>query len=355
VKAEEDTVLTERRRRGAGAARVKKFLNDPEAVVSESLAGLGAAHPTVLTVDLEHRIVLRRDRPVKGKVAVLSGGGAGHEPLHGGFVGFGMLDAACPGAIFTSPSPDQILAATKAVAGDSGVVYIVKNYTGDVMNFRLAAELAEEEGIAVESVLIDDDVATEDSLNTVGRRGTGVTVLAEKMAGARAEAGGSLAEVAAVARHVNAQGRSFGVALTSCAIPATRTPTFELGLDEMEFGVGIHGEAGRRREKLGSAAGIVRKMTDAILEHLKPEGTPELLALVSGLGGTPLIELYLIYNELTKHLAKLGLRVARSLVGNYVTSLEMAGVSITLLKLDQELTELWDAPVHTPPLNGEPW
>jgi phosphoenolpyruvate---glycerone phosphotransferase subunit DhaK len=331
-------------------AIVKKFLNDPDDVVPESLAGLGAAHADLLTVDLESQLVLRRGVPIEGKVALVSGGGSGHEPLHGGFVGVGMLDAACPGAVFTSPVPDQMLAATKAVDSGAGVVHIVKNYTGDVLNFRMAAELAGDEGIKVESVLTNDDVAVEDSLYTAGRRGTGVTVLVEKIAGAKAEAGGSLAEVAGIARKVNAQGRSFGVALTSCATPASGAPIFDLGADEMEFGVGIHGEPGRRRDSVKSAAEVVDQMTSAILTDLDPPSGANLLAFVNGLGGTPLLELYLVYNELVKRLEARDLHATRNLVGNYITSLEMAGVSITLLVLDDELTALWDAPVHTPAL-----
>jgi dihydroxyacetone kinase-like protein len=261
-----------------------------------------------------------------------------------------MLDAACPGEVFTSPVPDQMLAATKAVDGGAGVVHIVKNYTGDVMNFKLAAELAEDDGITVESVLTNDDVAVEDSLYTAGRRGTGVTVLVEKIAGAKAEAGGSLADVAAVARKVNEKGRSFGVALTSCATPAAGAPTFDIGADEMEFGVGIHGEPGRRREKIRPAAEIVEEMADAILGDLKPARGANVLAFVNGLGGTPLIELYLAYAELVKQLERYGVTATRSLVGSYITSLEMAGISITLLELDEELAALWDAPVHTPAL-----
>jgi dihydroxyacetone kinase-like protein len=331
-------------------ATVKKFLNNPEDIVQESLAGLGAAHPDLVRIDFENQLVYRKDAPVAGKVALISGGGSGHEPLHGGFVGKGMLDAACPGAVFTSPVPDQMLEATKEVDGGAGVVHIVKNYTGDVLNFKMAAEMAADEGIHVESVVTNDDVAVEDSTWTAGRRGVGVTVLLEKIAGAKAEAGGSLAEVAAVARKVNAQGRSFGVALTSCATPSSGTPTFDLGSDEMEFGVGIHGEPGRRRDKMRSASAIVEEMTDAILSDLAPQSGSKVLAFVNGLGGTPLIELYLVYNELTKQLEKHGLTATRSLVGDYITSLEMAGVSITLLVLDDELTTLWDAPVHTPAL-----
>jgi phosphoenolpyruvate---glycerone phosphotransferase subunit DhaK len=331
-------------------ASVKKLINEPADVVKESLVGLGLAHPDLVRIDFENQLVLRKDAPVSGKVALISGGGSGHEPLHGGFVGAGMLDAACPGEVFTSPVPDQMLAATKAVDGGAGVIHIVKNYTGDVMNFKLAAEMAEDDGISVESVLTNDDVAVEDSTWTAGRRGTGVTVLLEKIAGAKAEAGGSLAEVAAVARRVNEKGRSFGVALTSCATPAAGTPTFDIGADEMEFGVGIHGEPGRRREKIRPAAEIVEEMADAILGDLKPAKGANVLAFVNGLGGTPLIELYLVYAELAKQLEKYGVTATRSLVGDYITSLDMAGVSITLLELDDELTALWDAPVHTPAL-----
>ena len=326
---------------------MKKFINAPEDVVKESLAGFGAAHSDLVRIDFENQIVVRKDAPVAGKVGLLSGGGSGHEPMHGGFVGRGMLDAACPGEIFTSPVPDQMLAATKAVDGGAGVLHIVKNYTGDVMNFKLAAELADDDGIKVESVLTNDDVAVEDSLWTAGRRGVGVTVLLEKIAGAKAEAGGTLDEVAAVARRVNDRGRSFGVALTSCVTPAAGTPTFEIGGDEIEFGVGIHGEPGRRRERLAPAGEIVAEMTEAILSDLEPASGAKLLAFVNGLGGTPLIELYIVYNELVKQLADRGLTASRNLVGNYITSLEMAGVSITLVELDDELTALWDAPVHT--------
>lgn len=330
--------------------RMKKFINDPEQVVGDWLAGLGSARPDLVRVDLENQLVIRADAPVRGKVAVVSGGGAGHEPLHGGFVGHGMLDAASIGAIFTSPGPDRILRATKAVNGDVGIVYVVKNYTGDVMNFKLAAELADEAGIAVECVLTNDDVAVEDSLFTAGRRGTGITLLVEKIAGASAEAGAPLADVVAVARRANARGRSFGVALTSCVTPAAGKPTFELGPDEIEFGVGIHGEPGRERRMMASAAEIVGEMIETILADLRPRRSSRLLAFVNGLGATPLLELYIVYHELAENLARRGLKVERSLVGNYVTSLDMAGISITLLELDEELTALWDAPVSTPGL-----
>ena len=326
---------------------MKKLINRPEDVVRESLAGLAAAHPGRLRVDLAAQIVVRADAPRAGKVALVSGGGSGHEPLHAGFVGPGMLDAACPGEVFTSPVPDQVLAAARAVDGGAGTVLIVKNYTGDVMNFRLAAEMAEDEGLRVASVVIDDDVAVEDSLYTAGRRGTGATLLAEKIAGARAEEGGSLDEVAGLVRRVNERARSFGVALTSCTTPAAGRPTFEIGPDEMEFGVGIHGEPGRRRQAMRSAVEIVAQMTEVIVGDLAPPADGALLAFVNGLGGSPLMELYLVYGELVRQLEGRGLKVARSLVGSYVTSLDMAGLSITLLSLDAELTRLWDAPVQT--------
>jgi dihydroxyacetone kinase-like protein len=324
---------------------MKKLINRPDDVVLEALAGFGAAHPGLVRVDLDRQIVVRADAPRAGKVALLSGGGSGHEPLHAGFVGLGMLDAACPGAIFTSPVPDQMLAAAQAVDGGAGVVLIVKNYTGDVMNFRLAAEMAADEGLQIASVVIDDDVAVQDSLYTAGRRGTGATLLAEKIAGAGAEAGQGLEQVAGLVRRVNERARSFGVALTSCTTPAAGKPTFEIGDDEMEFGVGIHGEPGRRRQAMRPAAEIVEQMVDVIVGDLKPRGP--LLAFVNGLGGTPLIEHYIVYGELARQLEGRGLVAARSLVGSYVTSLEMAGVSITLLELDDELARLWDAPVHT--------
>jgi dihydroxyacetone kinase-like protein len=329
---------------------LKKFINDPEAVVKESLVGLAAAHGDLLRYDPEARIVVRSDAPVQGKVALVSGGGSGHEPLHGGFVGSGMLDAACPGEVFTSPVPDQMLAATKAVDGGAGVIHIVKNYTGDVMNFKLAAEDAADEGIDVESVLIDDDVAVQDSLYTAGRRGVGATVLAEKLAGAAAERGDDLQSVAGVARRVNERARSFGIALSSCIPPAAGEPIFDLPEGEMEVGIGIHGEPGRRREALGSAAEIASVMLEAVLSDLEPKSGSRVLPFVNGMGGTPQIELYLLYGEVERGLRDAGLEPVRSLVGSYITSLEMAGASLTLLELDDELTSLWDAPVHTPAL-----
>jgi dihydroxyacetone kinase-like protein len=329
---------------------MKKLLNEPEQVVKESLAGLAAAHADLLRYDAEAQIVVRADAPVQGKVALVSGGGSGHEPLHGGFVGRGMLDAACPGEVFTSPVPDQVLAATKAVDGGAGVVHIVKNYTGDVMNFKLAAEDAADEGIDVESVLIDDDVAVQDSLYTAGRRGVGATVLAEKIAGAAAERRDDVRAVAEIAKRVNAQSRSFGIALSSCTPPAAGKPIFELGDGEMEVGIGIHGEPGRRREPLSSAHEIASLMVEAVVSDLKPASGARVLPFVNGMGGTPQLELYLLYGEIDRQLREAGLEPVRRLVGSYITSLEMAGASLTLLALDDELEQLWDAPVHTPAL-----
>jgi dihydroxyacetone kinase-like protein len=330
--------------------QMKKLLNDPADVVRESLAGLAAAHADLLRYDAEAQIVVRADAPVSGKVALVSGGGSGHEPLHGGFVGRGMLDAACPGEVFTSPVPEQMLAATKAVDGGAGVVHIVKNYTGDVMNFKLAAEDAADEGIDVESVLIDDDVAVQDSLYTAGRRGVGATVLAEKIAGAAAERGDDVQAVAGIARRVNERSRSFGIALSSCTPPAAGKPIFDLPEGEMEVGIGIHGEPGRRREPLGTGAEIADLLVEAVLSDLGPASGTRVLPFVNGMGGTPQIELYLVYGEVERRLREAGLEPARQLVGSYITSLEMAGVSLTLLALDDELEALWDAPVHTPAL-----
>jgi phosphoenolpyruvate---glycerone phosphotransferase subunit DhaK len=328
---------------------MKKLINDPDDVVRDALLGVAAAHPG-LRVDVENQIVYRSDAPVAGKVGLISGGGSGHEPMHGGFVGAGMLDAACPGAVFTSPVPDQMLAATQGVDGGAGVVHVVKNYTGDVMNFQLAAELAADEGVKVESVLVNDDVAVEDSLYTAGRRGTGATPIVEKVAGALAESGADLGAVAAVARRANERSRSFGTALTSCTTPAAGTPTFDLGEDEIELGIGIHGEPGRIRRKIGPASELVEVAANAILEDSPFDRGDEALVFVNGMGGTPLLELYVVFNEVAKILDGRGVKVARSLVGSYVTSLDMAGYSLTLTKLDDELTKLWDAPVNTPAL-----
>jgi phosphoenolpyruvate---glycerone phosphotransferase subunit DhaK len=329
---------------------MKKLINKPEDVVKEALAGMAAAHSDLLKVNLEQQIIVRKDAPIKNKVGVISGGGSGHEPMHGGFVGFGMLDAACPGAVFTSPVPDQMLAATQAVNGGVGVLHIVKNYTGDVMNFEMAAELAASEGIDVTSVVINDDVAVQDSLYTAGRRGVGVTVLLEKIVGGFAETGASLAQVAGLARKVNEQGRSMGMALTSCTVPSAGKPTFELGDDEMEIGIGIHGEPGRRRVKLASAAEVTEMLVSPIVEDLGLKAGENVLALVNGMGGTPLIELYVVYDALQRILKSKRISIARNLVGNYITSLDMAGCSISLLRLDDEIIKYWDAPVHTPAL-----
>jgi len=326
---------------------VKKLINKPDDVVTEALQGIAAAHADLLRVQVDPHVIVRADAPVQGKVGLVSGGGSGHEPMHGGFVGPGMLDAACPGEVFTSPTPDQMLDATKAVNGGAGVLHIVKNYTGDVMNFEMAADLAGGESIEVEAVVIDDDVAVQDSLYTAGRRGVGTTVLAEKICGAAADEGRNLAEVAELCRKVNANGRSMGMALTSCIVPAAGKPTFELGDDEMEIGIGIHGEPGRERVKLAPAAEIVERLAVPIVEDLPFEQGDQVLAFVNGMGGTPLIELYVVYNDLNRFLGERGITVTRNLIGPYITSLEMAGCSITLLKLDEELTRLWDAPVKT--------
>jgi dihydroxyacetone kinase-like protein len=328
---------------------MKKLINSPDSVVSDALAGLAAAHAGRLTVDAEHRFV-RRAAGTAGKVALVSGGGSGHEPLHAGFVGPGMLDAACAGEVFTSPVPDQMLAAAQAVDAGAGVLFLVKNYTGDVLNFEMAAELAAAEGIEVEAVVTNDDVAVQDSLYTAGRRGVGVTVLLEKIVGGLAETGAPLSQVAALARKVNEQGRSMGMALTSCTVPAAGKPTFELGEDEMEIGIGIHGEPGRRRVKLAPASEITEMLTGPIVEDLGLKAGEQVLAMVNGMGGTPLIELYVVFDALHRILGGKNITIARSLVGNYITSLEMAGCSITLVRLDDELTRYWDAPVHTPAL-----
>jgi dihydroxyacetone kinase-like protein len=330
---------------------VKKLINDPADLVRDALRGIGAAHGDRLRIDLENRVIFRKDAPVRGKVGLVSGGGSGHEPMHGGFVGLGMLDAACAGEVFTSPVPDQIMAATAGVDGGAGVLHIVKNYTGDVMNFEMAAEMAAAEtNTEVVAVVTDDDVAVQDSLFTAGRRGVGVTVLLEKIVGAAAEEGRPLGDVADLARKVNGQGRSMGLALTSCTVPAAGNPTFELGESEFELGVGIHGEPGRRRLPLAPAKELAAMLIDPILADLPYRQGDSVIAFVNGMGGTPLIELYVMYNEVARLLDKAGITIARSLVGNYITALEMAGCSVTLLRVDDELVRLWDAPVNTPGL-----
>ncbi|WP_372406047.1 dihydroxyacetone kinase subunit DhaK [Streptomyces luteireticuli] len=326
---------------------MKMLINVPETVVPDALRGMAAAHPE-LTVDVERRVIVRRDAPVAGKVGLVSGGGSGHEPLHGGFVGPGMLDAACPGEIFTSPVPDQMVRAAAAVDSGAGVLFVVKNYTGDVLNFNMAAELAEDEGIQVASVLVNDDVAVTDSTHTAGRRGTGATLLVEKIAGAAAEAGAPLERVESLARRVNAASRSFGVALSACATPAKGGPTFDLPPGELELGVGIHGEPGRERRAMMTSGEIADYAVHAVLEDLRPGGP--VLVLVNGAGGTPLLELYGFAGEVHRVLRERGVAVARTLVGNYVTSLDMAGASVTLCRADDELLRWWDAPVRTPAL-----
>jgi phosphoenolpyruvate---glycerone phosphotransferase subunit DhaK len=326
---------------------VKKLINKPEDIVREELQGIEAAHPDLVKVHYDPHYIVRADAPVSDKVGLVSGGGSGHEPMHGGLVGVGMLDAACPGEVFTSPTPDQMLEATKAVDGGAGVLHIVKNYTGDVMNFEMAADLARDEGIEVEAVVVDDDVAVQDSLYTAGRRGVGTTVLVEKICGAAAEEKQPLKQVADLCRKVNEQGRSMGMALTSCTVPSAGKPTFELGDDEMEIGIGIHGEPGRERRKLAPASEVVELLAGPVVEDLPFSSGDAVLAFVNSMGGTPLIELYVVYNELKRFLEARGITIARNLIGPYITSLEMAGCSITLLKLDDELTRLWDAPVNT--------
>jgi dihydroxyacetone kinase-like protein len=329
---------------------MKKLINAPDDVLREALEGMELAFGDRIRVSYDPAYIVRADAPVEGKVGLVSGGGSGHEPMHGGFVGPGMLDAACPGEVFTSPTPDQMLEATKAVNGGAGVLHIVKNYTGDVMNFEMAADLGKAEGIEVESVVTNDDVAVQDSLYTAGRRGVGITVIAEKICGAAAEERRPLAEVAEVCRRVNAEGRSMGMALTPCITPGSGEPSFELGDDEMEIGIGIHGEPGRYREPLAPAAQVVERLATAVVEDLPYESGDRVLAFVNGMGGTPLIELFIVYRELHRFLEARGITVARRLIGNYITSMEMAGTSITLLRLDDDLTRLWDAPVNTPAL-----
>ncbi|HWA44216.1 MAG TPA: dihydroxyacetone kinase subunit DhaK [Hypericibacter adhaerens] len=323
---------------------MKKFINAVDRVLTESLRGFGAAHSDIVRVQMEPTFVARADAPVKGKVALISGGGSGHEPLHAGFVGRGMLDAACPGQVFTSCTPDQMAAAAQAVDGGAGVLFIVKNYAGDVMNFEMAADMI---GGDQATVITNDDVAVEDSTYTTGRRGVAGTVVVEKMVGAAADKGADLAACKALGERVNKATRSMGVALTSCTVPAAGRPTFQLGEDEIEMGVGIHGEPGRKRVKLESADAIANTLMHAIETDLKPKAGAPALLLVNGFGGTPLMELYLMYDAARRYCEGRNIKVARSLVGNYTTSLEMAGCSLTLTALDDELTKLWDHPVRT--------
>jgi phosphoenolpyruvate---glycerone phosphotransferase subunit DhaK len=326
---------------------VKKIINDPSTVVEESLRGLAAAHGDILTVRTDPAVIYRSDAPVAGKVAIISGGGSGHEPMHGGFVGMGMLDAACPGAVFTSPTPDQVQAAVSQVNGGAGVLLIVKNYTGDVLNFETAAEFAAAEDVDVRTVVIDDDVAVKDSLYTAGRRGVGGTALLEKIVGSAAEAGQRLDDVEALARRVIGSVRSMGVALTACTVPHVGEPSFVLADDEIEIGIGIHGEPGRRRVPHQPADELVPTLLDPILEDLPFAEGDRVLLFTNSMGGTPLVELYLAHGIAERLLSERGIVVERRLVGPYVTSLEMQGMSLTLLKVDDEMLRWWDAPVRT--------
>jgi dihydroxyacetone kinase-like protein len=323
---------------------MKKFVNEIDDILTESLRGFGAAHGDIVAVHHAPNFVTRAGAPVQGKVALVSGGGSGHEPLHAGFVGHGMLDAACPGEVFTSPTPDQMLAAAEAVDGGAGVLFIVKNYSGDVMNFEMAVEMY---GGQAASVLTNDDVAVEDSSFTTGRRGVAGTVVVEKVVGAAAEGGADLATCQALGARVNEATGSMGVALTSCTVPAAGRPTLDIGADEMEMGVGIHGEPGRRRVKLAAADAIAEELVGAITADLAPKSGDKVLLHVNGFGGTPLMELYLMYDAAARQCAAKGLEIARSLVGNYTTSLDMAGCSVSLTVLDDEMIRLWDAPIHT--------
>jgi dihydroxyacetone kinase-like protein len=323
---------------------MKKLMNSPETILSESLAGFCRAHADIVSLGEGGGKFVRRRSPSPAKVALVSGGGSGHEPLHAGFVGTGMLDAACPGQVFTSPTPDQMLAAMQAVSGGAGTLFIVKNYEGDVMNFDMAAEMA---GGPVAKVLTNDDVAVDGSLYTTGRRGVAGTLIVEKIVGAAAERGQDLAACKALGDRVNGQTRSMGIALSSCTVPAAGKPTFEIAEDEMEFGVGIHGEPGRRRVKLMPAREIAQEIATAIVSDLGVSSGRSGLLLVNGFGGTPAMELYLMYQNLRDVIERMGLTIVRSLVGSYVTSLEMAGCSATVTLIDDELVKLWDAPVHT--------
>ena len=351
---------------------MKKLINAVPDVVKEQLEGMATAHPDLIKVHYEPDYVYRADAPVAGKVAIISGGGSGHEPMHGGFVGMGMLDAACPGAVFTSPTPDQMYEAAKAVNSGAGVLFLVKNYTGDVLNFEMAADMAYAEGIPVQNVLIDDDVAVKDSLYTAGRRGVGTTVLVEKIVGAAAEAGYNLEQCADLARKANSYGRSMGMALTSCTVPAAGKPIFEIGDDEMEFGIGIHGEPGQKRMKVLPADEVTAMMANEIIHDKAYSRTvreledgqwvdkelvdepfkrgDKVIAFVNSMGGTPVAELYAVYRKLAEVCAAEGIEIVRNLIGPYITSLEMAGMSITLLKADDEILKFWDAPVKTPGL-----
>jgi phosphoenolpyruvate---glycerone phosphotransferase subunit DhaK len=322
---------------------MKKLINDVEQVLAESLDGFAAAHADIVSLGSERQFIQRRT-PKPGKVALISGGGSGHEPLHAGFVGLGMLDAACPGQVFTSPTPNQMLAAAEAVETGAGVLFIVKNYSGDMMNFKMAAEMLDRDNA---TVIVNDDVAVENSTYTTGRRGVAGTLIVERIVGAAAERGAGLAECKALGDAVNKATASMGVALTSCIVPAAGKPTFQISVDEMEMGVGIHGEPGRRRVKLTSADDIAAELTGSVLKDLSLKAGQEAILLVNGFGGTPTLELYLMVHAARKVLQAAGVKVVRHLTGSYVTSLEMAGCSITVTAVDGPLLKLWDSPLHT--------
>lgn len=328
---------------------MKKLINNPGDAVKECLEGFLAAHGDIVNVSFDPCFVTRKS-PGKNKVGIVSGGGSGHEPMHAGFIGTGMLDGACPGDVFTSPTPDQMEAAARAVDSGKGVLFLVKNYTGDVMNFEMAADMCSADGIQISSVIIDDDVAVKDSLYTAGRRGVGATVLTEKICGASAERGDDLAKVTALAEYCKQHGRSMGMALTPCTVPAAGKPTFTLNENEVEMGVGIHGEPGRTRMPMKPANDFVDLMFTAIIDDLPYKPGEKTIAMLNGMGGTPSMELYILYARLAELCKQKGIVIARNLVGNYITSLEMQGFSITLLKADNEILSLWDAPVHTPAL-----
>jgi dihydroxyacetone kinase-like protein len=352
---------------------MKKLINAVDRVVADQLEGIAAAHPE-LKVNLFPHYIVRSDAPLAGRVAVISGGGSGHEPMHGGYVGLGMLTGACPGEMFTSPTPDQMVECAKVVDSGAGVLFLVKNYTGDLLSFETAAELLHDDGVKVQNILIDDDVAVKDSLYTAGRRGVGTTVIVEKIVGAAAEAGYDLDQCADLARKTSQAGRSMGMALTSCVVPAKGSPIFDLGDDEIEIGIGIHGEPGQKRMKMVSADEITTRLTNEILDDapysrlvrewdrvngawIEKRLTDEpfqrgddVIALVNSMGGTPLSELYIVYRQLARVCADRGVNIVRNLVGPYITSLEMQGCSITLVKADLEIIKFWDAPVKTPAL-----
>ncbi len=323
---------------------MKKFVNNVDDILTESLTGFGNAHNDILEVNISPNFIARKSKPSNPKVAIISGGGSGHEPLHGGFVGYGMLDAACPGQVFSAPTPDQMEAAANHVHSGKGILFIVKNYSGDIMNFEMGADLLDLEH---QTIVVNDDVAVEDSTFTTGRRGVAGTMIVEKIVGSLAETGASIEDCKNFGDHVNKMTGSMGVAFTSCTVPAAGKPTFDIGSDEIEFGVGIHGEPGRKRDKIKTANQITTELMGAILEDLKPDNNQEVLLHVNGFGGTPLMELYLLFEEAKKILNQKNIKVSRSIVGNYTTSLDMAGGSFTITKLDQKIIEHWDSPVHT--------